>query len=179
MTSKTGALAVDIASDKDLTAKLLGSAGLPVPAGHRSAPLAVPWTPPSGSATRSSSSRSTATTDEGHASTCSPRARSRRPSTARAESKRGTVIVESYVTGQDYRCLIVGGRMQAIAERVPAHVVGDGEHTVHQLVEATNADPRRDVGHEKVLTKIGSTPPPRRCWPARVPLDSVPAVVRW
>jgi len=58
------------------------------------------------------------------------------------------------VTGRDYRCLIVGGRMQAIAERVPAHVVGDGEHTVHELVEITNADPRRGVGHEKVLTKI-------------------------
>ena len=63
-------------------------------------------------------------------------------------------MVESFITGRDYRCLIVGGRMQAIAERVPAHVVGDGEHTVAELVEITNADPRRGVGHEKVLTKI-------------------------
>ncbi|MDQ6714730.1 MAG: cyanophycin synthetase, partial [Actinomycetota bacterium] len=73
---------------------------------------------------------------------------------ARAESKRGTVIVESYVAGRDYRCLIVGGRMHAIAERVPAHVVGDAEHTVRELVDMTNADPRRGVGHEKVLTRI-------------------------
>ena len=59
-----------------------------------------------------------------------------------------------FITGRDYRCLIVGGRMQAIAERVPAHVVGDGEHTVAELVDITNADPRRGVGHEKVLTRI-------------------------
>ena len=64
------------------------------------------------------------------------------------------MIVESFITGRDYRCLIVGGRMQAIAERVPAHVVGDGEHTVAELVDITNADPRRGVGHEKVLTRI-------------------------
>ena len=63
-------------------------------------------------------------------------------------------MVESFITGRDYRCLIVGGRMQAIAERVPAHVVGDGEHTVAELVDITNADPRRGVGHEKVLTRI-------------------------
>ena len=73
---------------------------------------------------------------------------------AEGESRRGYVIVESLVTGRDYRCLIVGGKMQAIAERVPAHVVGDGTHTVAELVEITNADPRRGVGHEKVLTRI-------------------------
>ena len=44
--------------------------------------------------------------------------------------------------------------MQAIAERVPAHVMGDGRNTVSELVEITNADPRRGVGHEKVLTRI-------------------------
>src|SRR3954447_19807907 len=73
---------------------------------------------------------------------------------AEGESRRGTVIVESFVTGRDYRCLIVDGRMVAIAERVPAHVVGDGTSTVEQLVELTNADPRRGVVHEKVLTRI-------------------------
>ncbi len=44
--------------------------------------------------------------------------------------------------------------MAAIAERVPAHVIGDGVHTVAELVDITNADPRRGVGHEKVLTRI-------------------------
>ena len=69
-------------------------------------------------------------------------------------SRGGYVVVESFITGRDYRCLIVGGRMQAIAERVPAHVIGDGEHTIEELVAITNSDPRRGVGHEKVLTKI-------------------------
>jgi cyanophycin synthetase len=73
---------------------------------------------------------------------------------AQEESRRGWIIVESFITGKDYRCLIVGGRMQAIAERVPAHVIGDGTHTVEELVAITNADPRRGVGHEKVLTRI-------------------------
>jgi cyanophycin synthetase len=53
--------------------------------------------------------------------------------------------------------LVIGGNMVAIAERVPAHVIGDGIHTVAELVETTNADPRRGVGHEKVLTRINVT----------------------
>src|SRR5438132_10488135 len=44
--------------------------------------------------------------------------------------------------------------MVAVAERVPAHVIGDGEHTVRELVDITNHDPRRGIGHEKVLTRI-------------------------
>ncbi len=64
------------------------------------------------------------------------------------------VVVESYVTGNDYRCLVIGGKVAAIAERVPASVTGDGEHTVRQLVDIANADPRRGIGHEKVLTRI-------------------------
>jgi cyanophycin synthetase len=70
------------------------------------------------------------------------------------ESRRGQVVVESFVTGNDYRVLVVGGRMVAVAERVPAHVVGDGTHTVSDLVEIANSDPRRGIGHEKVLTRI-------------------------
>nr|MDQ6936084.1 cyanophycin synthetase [Actinomycetota bacterium] len=70
------------------------------------------------------------------------------------QSRHGVVLVESLVAGKDYRCLIINGRLAAIAERVPAHVVGDGTSTVSELVELTNADPRRGVGHEKVLTRI-------------------------
>ena len=83
---------------------------------------------PAGSATPSSSSRSTATTVAACASTCERRGRRARRSTSPRPSRAAArVIVESFVTGRDYRCLIVGGRMQAIAERVPAHVVGDGD----------------------------------------------------
>ncbi len=73
---------------------------------------------------------------------------------ARAESRHGGVVVEAFLTGNDYRCLVVGGVLRAVAQRVPAHVVGDGEHSLAELVEITNADPRRGIGHEKVLTRI-------------------------
>jgi cyanophycin synthetase len=63
-------------------------------------------------------------------------------------------MVETYVAGNDYRCLVIGGKVAAIAERVPASVTGDGERTVRQLVDIANQDPRRGIGHEKVLTRI-------------------------
>ncbi|MCA9860820.1 MAG: hypothetical protein KC438_13920, partial [Thermomicrobiales bacterium] len=64
------------------------------------------------------------------------------------------VVVERYIEGLDYRILVVNNQVVAVAERVPAHVVGDGEHTVEELIEITNSDPRRGVGHEKILTRI-------------------------
>ena len=73
---------------------------------------------------------------------------------ALAQSRAGDVVVESYVAGNDYRCLVIGGKVAAIAERVPASVTGDGEHTVRELVDIANSDPRRGIGHEKVLTRI-------------------------
>ncbi len=73
---------------------------------------------------------------------------------ARAESGNGGVVVESLLVGNDYRCLVIGGLLRAVAERVPAHVDGDGQHTLAELVKITNADPRRGIGHEKVLTRI-------------------------
>src|SRR5205814_334450 len=56
--------------------------------------------------------------------------------------------------GHDYRVLVAGGRVVAAAERVPARVVGDGRHTVAQLIDIANTDPRRGDGHENQLTKI-------------------------
>src|SRR4029079_17983776 len=73
---------------------------------------------------------------------------------ARRESRSGDLVVESYVAGNDYGCLVIGGKVAAIAQRVPASVIGDGEHTIRDLVETANADPRRGIGHEKVLTRI-------------------------
>jgi cyanophycin synthetase len=58
------------------------------------------------------------------------------------------------VTGRDYRILVINNQVVAVAERVPAHVVGDGAHTVQELIDITNLDPRRGVGHEKILTRI-------------------------
>jgi cyanophycin synthetase len=155
MTSMTGALAVDIAGDKGLTTELLASAGLPVPRSEavRSVDAAV------SAANRIGYPCVVKPLDGNHGrGVCLdlPDAEAVRAAwvVAAGESRRGVCIVESLLVGRDYRCLIVGGRMQAIAERVPAHVIGDGEHTVAELVEITNSDPRRGVGHEKVLTKI-------------------------
>jgi cyanophycin synthetase len=64
------------------------------------------------------------------------------------------VIVESYLEGHDHRLLVVNGELVAAAKRVPGHVVGDGKHTIEQLVDIVNEDPRRGVGHEKVLTRL-------------------------
>lgn len=64
------------------------------------------------------------------------------------------VIVEEQLPGRDHRVLVVAGQVQAVAERIPAHVAGDGEHTVAELVERVNLDPRRGDGHEKMLTRI-------------------------
>ncbi|WP_265446610.1 cyanophycin synthetase [Flexivirga meconopsidis] len=155
MTSHTSALAVDIAGDKNLTATLLGSAGLPVPKAEtvRTADGAV------AAARRIGFPVVVKPLDGNHGRgvildlQSDEQVREAFP-LAEEQSRRGIVQVESFITGKDYRCLIIGGRMAAIAERVPAHVIGDGEHTVAELVEITNSDPRRGVGHEKVLTRI-------------------------
>jgi cyanophycin synthetase len=155
MTSNTSSIAVDVASDKDLTGRLLSAAGLPVPRAEsvRTADQAV-----------------AVANRIGYPVVCKPldgnhgrgvcldlrdasAVREAFP-VAEDQSRRGSVIVETFVAGRDYRCLVIDGRIAAIAERVPAHVIGDGEHSMRELVERTNADPRRGVGHEKVLTRI-------------------------
>ena len=155
MTSKTSALAVDIAGDKQLTRQLLESAGLPVPSGKivRTADEAVE------AARRIGFPVVVKPLDGNHGrgvglDLTSARAVRGAFSRALKESRRGWVVVEGMVGGRDYRLLVIGGHMVAVAERVPAHVVGDGKHTVRELVAAANTDPRRGIGHEKVLTRI-------------------------
>ncbi|MCU0295947.1 MAG: cyanophycin synthetase [Candidatus Nanopelagicales bacterium] len=155
MTSQTSALAVDIASDKELTGRLLAAAGLPVPGSHscRTVEQAIRLAerigypvvlkPADGNHGRGVQLdlRDAAAIEANFAA-------------AKEQARNGRVIVESFYSGKDYRVLVVGGHMVAVAERVPAHVVGDGVHTVAELVEIVNSDPRRGVGHEKVLTRI-------------------------
>jgi cyanophycin synthetase len=64
------------------------------------------------------------------------------------------VLVESFIAGHDHRMLVVAGELVAVSKRVPGHVVGDGRRTVAELVAEVNADPRRGIGHEKVLTQL-------------------------
>ena len=65
-----------------------------------------------------------------------------------------SIVVESHIEGFDHRLLVIDGELIAAAKRVPGHVKGDGEHTIEQLVDEVNEDPRRGVGHEKVLTRL-------------------------
>ncbi len=158
MTSLTSSLAVDIASDKELTNRLLAAAGLPVPASDvvHTAADAVRV------ARRIGYPVVVKPLDGNHGRGVAINLHTAEAVTAAFaeaydQSRRGDVIVEAFITGRDYRVLVVGGNMIAIAERMPAHVVGDGTHTVAELVDITNADPRRGVGHEKVLTRIEVT----------------------
>ncbi len=155
VTSKGSNIAVDLASNKELTNRLLRNVGIPVPrsiivddedeavraAQRIGYPVVVK--PLDGNHGRGVGIN---LADEAAVRAHYP--------LARAQTRSETVLVETYITGKDYRVLVVGGRVVAVAERVPAHVIGDGEHTLAELVAITNADPRRGVGHEKVLTRI-------------------------
>jgi cyanophycin synthetase len=155
MTSQTSSVAVDIASNKELTLSLLSAAGLPVPRSQsvRTVDEAVRLAnrigypvvlkPLDGNHGRGVMLDLHSDADVRSAFDA-----------AKSESRSGLIIVETYVTGRDYRCLVIDGKIAAIAERVPAHVIGDGALTIDELVAKTNADPRRGVGHEKVLTRI-------------------------
>lgn len=65
-----------------------------------------------------------------------------------------SVIVEKFITGDDYRLLVINNKLVAAAKRTPAHVVGDGKSTIQELIDEVNKDERRGYGHEKVLTMI-------------------------
>lgn len=73
---------------------------------------------------------------------------------AKEHSRSRAILVENYVTGFDHRMLVVDNKLVAVAKRVPGHVVGDGTHTIAELVDIVNEDPRRGIGHEKVLTML-------------------------
>src|SRR4051794_2495218 len=146
VTSKSSDIAVDIAANKELTNRLLRNVGIPVPraynvddadgavraAGRIGYPVVLK--PLDGNHGRGVGIN---LADEAAVRAHYP--------IALDETRSGTVVVESYIPGKDYRVLVVGGRVVAVAERVPAHVIGDGAHTLRELVEVTNADPRRGV----------------------------------
>jgi cyanophycin synthetase len=153
ITSETRHIAVEIASDKEETNQILGDLGVPVPRqrlvyepeqavraarriGH---PVVVkPLNANHGRGV------SIGLMDDEQVEAAFEHAR-----------KRGrTILVESYIEGVDHRMLVVNGELVAVAKRVPGHVVGDGRKTIHELVEETNRDPRRGIGHEKVLTRL-------------------------
>ncbi|HEU4725291.1 MAG TPA: cyanophycin synthetase [Candidatus Eisenbacteria bacterium] len=162
VTSETRHIAVEIASDKEETNRILGDLGLPVPQqklvySEEEAAMAaerlrfpVVVKPYNGNHGRGVSLD---LRDGPHV----------REAFHKAREHSRAVIVETFVSGRDYRMLVVNGQLIAAAERVPGHVVGDGEHTIAQLVEITNRDPRRGIGHEKVLTRLELDDQAQRC----------------
>jgi cyanophycin synthetase len=153
VTGKTSHIAVELASDKEETNKILASLGLPVPRQElvqseeqakraaRRIGFPVVTKPYNGNHGRGISIR-LMNDDEVVAGFKAAREHSR------------SVIVETFVTGDDHRLLVVNGELVAATRRTPGHVVGDGLSTISQLVEIVNQDPRRGVGHEKVLTRL-------------------------
>jgi cyanophycin synthetase len=153
VTSRTSHIAVELASDKEETNRILGNLGLPVPqqrlvqtaedavsaAERIGYPVVIkPYNANHG---RGISIHLTGSEQVAAAFDL-----------AREHSR--SVIVESFITGEDHRMLVINGELVAVAMRVPGHVVGDGVHTIEQLVEEVNRDERRGVGHEKVLTRL-------------------------
>lgn len=153
VTSKTSHIGVEIAQDKDLTANLLGRAGLPTPRHERAydADEAVEIAERLGypvvvKPMDLSHGRGVALNLTDGASV--------RDAFEKAYDLSSYVLVEEFFEGNDHRVLVIGDRVVAVSERVPGHVVGDGKATIAELVLRVNADPRRGVGHEKVLTRI-------------------------
>ncbi len=156
VTSRASHIAVETASDKALTNQLLRDVGIPTPGQQlvESAEAAVVAAQSLGFPVV------TKPLDISHGRGVSlqlttPEMVRRGYDIASAYNER--VLVETFLPGKDYRVLVVNNKVVAVAERVPAHVVGDGERTIAELVEIVNADPRRGFGHEKVLTRIRFT----------------------
>jgi cyanophycin synthetase len=153
MTDGTSATAVELVQDKEYTKILLSRAGIPVPEGkvvrspaeavaalhELGAPLVVkPLTGRQGNGV----SIGVETDQE------------MQQAYNEAGSFSPTVVVEKLLTGRNYRLLVVDGKLIAASERTPCKVIGDGSHTIKDLIDVENNNPLRGEGHEKPLTKI-------------------------
>jgi cyanophycin synthetase len=152
-TSDTSNIAVELASDKEETNSILRDLGLPVPKQRL---------------VRSSRDAKRAAERIGFPVVLKPLAGNHGRGVSinlktpeevevafdKAREHGRNVIVESYLEGHDHRILVVNGELVAASKRVPGHVVGDGKQSIEQLVDVVNEDPRRGVGHEKVLTRL-------------------------
>jgi cyanophycin synthetase len=157
ITDRTTSIAVDTASDKALTKQLLENAGIPVAPGSvvydaegavkaaRNIGYPVVIKPLDGNQGKGVTTNITSDVEAREAFEL-----------ATLHSK--TVIVEQYFKGRDYRVLVVGGQVVAASERIPAHVTGDGIHTIAQLIDLLNVDPLRGDGHGDALTKVVVNP---------------------
>ena len=153
VTGRTSYIAVELAQDKEETNKILANCGLPVPRQElvRSAERAVR------AAERLGYPVVTKPFNGNHGRGISiglKNADEVRVGFASAAEHSSSVIVESFLSGEDHRLLVVNGELIAATLRTPGRVIGDGVHSVRALVDIVNEDPRRGVGHEKVMTRI-------------------------
>ena len=152
-TDATGAIGESIAQDKELTRALLAESGIPVPEGRQVDDAADAWRVASEIGTPVVVKPRYGNQGRGVSVNLSGQAEVEKAwQIARDEDS--SVVVERFVAGDDYRLLVVGGRMVAAARRYRPAVVGNGAATVRQLVDAVNEDPRRCGDHADVLSPI-------------------------
>jgi cyanophycin synthetase len=153
MTEKTSSIAVDIASNKEETKRLLQEQAIPVAKG-----ITISSTDGVDEAIRKVGFPLVfKPLDGNHGRGISINIRTREDAIAAYEHAARIsrkVIVEKYITGHDFRVLVIDNKMVAAALRDPANVTGDGHSTIQELIDKENLDPRRGYGHEKVLTLI-------------------------
>ncbi|KDP88925.1 cyanophycin synthetase [Cupriavidus basilensis] len=152
-TDMTSAVAESIAQDKELTKTLLHAAGVPVPMGRSVSDPDEAWAV----AQEIDAPVVVKPRDGNQGKGVAVRIRTREEIIAAYEVAAdisSDVIVERYIPGHDFRLLVVGNHLVAAARRDPPQVTGDGKHTVRELVEEVNRDPRRGEGHATSLTKI-------------------------
>ena len=153
ITSQTRHIAVEIASDKEETHKILADLGLPVPRQElvRKTSQAIRCAERMGYPVVIKPYNG----NHGRGVTLNIMNREQvEVAVEVAKQHARTLVVEDMIKGFDHRMLVVNGELIAVAKRVPGHVVGDGRSTIQQLVDVVNEDPRRGIGHEKVLTRI-------------------------
>jgi cyanophycin synthetase len=153
MTDNTSAIAVEIAQNKDETKRVLHAIGLPVPVGD----VAHDVDEAVDVALEIGFPVILKPLDASHGRGISPRLDDEsavRAAWPVAREYADAVVVERFVDGTDHRVLVVNGKVAAVAERVPARVIGDGTRTIRELIEIENRDPRRGFGHTKSLTRL-------------------------
>jgi len=153
MTERTSSIAVDIAGNKDETKRLLEDAAIPVAKGITASTLEDVHD----AIKRVGFPLVFKPLDGNHGKGATINVKNEEEAIAAfhyAKEYSRRIIVEKFITGHDFRVLVIDHKMVAAALRVPAHVVGDGVSTIQQLIDKENEDPRRGYGHENVLTEI-------------------------
>lgn len=153
ITCKTSNIAVDIACNKEETKRMLDMASIPVASGG----ICVDEEDLDDVIKKIGFPIVLKPLDGNHGKGASINVKNREDAVeglAYAQKYSRRVIVEKFITGFDFRVLIIDNKLVAAAKREPAHVKGDGVKTIQQLIDETNLDPRRGYGHENVLTQI-------------------------